>query len=577
MPKIPTYQPGGVSLRPLPTPQAAQNLPAAAFDGGGTAWQQIGQDLKSVANDWEKRAEEMKKEDDANAVMAAYTEASDLARQWTMTTQEARLGQNALGRKQIGGASAYERDVYEDATITYDEISKKVAEKLANDDQRNAFMAMWSREREMGLDKAASFMATQRKAWQDGQTEAMLTNAVNNAADNAGNEKAIEENLLLGKKVLWANRRGKSSQEMQALEDNFTSTVHGAVLNNLAKTDVGAAKGYYAKYGKQLDAKADEQVKGLIEREEVVQLSMDNALRILGKGLSDKEMKAEVDRLYPTNGAMRDAVWTRIRQEQAFRKQGQEESKRARLGTLLRDIYTEADPQKRMDMVLRSNPEDFSQALNFVEALNKPAPESPEDKENSRRLDSVINAQLRREVDLGTFKSEHEILSRASQLGVKDITNANDAVNYWRGGGGGLKDSEVRTMFKEMTGKDAAKDEKKFAAVYDYINTLAPKAEGRQVPPETVRKLMGEALLNYDPGLFSSERNNAEWLAQNKKALSEFKGADLYEFRPDIPPETQAGIASYLRANKKDASPDSIRKYYIHKYMGIPIQKQGGK
>lgn len=333
------------------------------------------------------------------------------------------------------------------------------------------------------------------------------------------------------------------------------------ITQSLAEGNTRRASELMGKWSDDLDAKTRASLTDKIRDEVIVRDSLNIATSLLDKGLGEQAAKKYVDETYGDDVRMRDAVWTRYRQEQTFRKQAAEESKRAQYGNLLKGIYTEQDPRARVEMAMRANPEFFQGALAFAESLNKPPADTPELKEAAKRYDAQVNAELRRMVDAGLFKTEHEIYAKATEMNVREIGNVSDSINYWKSGGGGLKDSEVRTMFAEVTGSQAKDKPELYAAVYSFIESNSPKAEGRQVPPETVRKLMNQALLSKDGGWFGSDKTLAE----------HFKtGGSLDDFDADIPGDVRDAITAELKRRKVKISEKNIQRIYKIEYMGFP-------
>lgn len=116
-------------------------------------------------------------------------------------------------------------------------------------------------------------------------------------------------------------------------------------------------------------------------------------------------------------------------------------------------------------------------------------------------------------------------------------------------------------MFAEVTGAEAKSKPALYAAVYSYIEANMPKAEGRQVPPETVRKLMNQALLSKDGGWFGSDKTLAEHFRV---------GGNLNDFDVEVPDDVRDAIIAELKKRKKKVSEQSIQSVYKIEYMGFP-------
>lgn len=572
MPRIPVYQ-QQVQPEAMPTVRRSVQYTPNAF--GAPQAQAIG-NIAEVAdnatNQLAAQAEIIRKKKEAIWVQERLGKLAQQYDTYTYGTPDGQV-QGVLNSKGLAAAKAAEG-----ANEQLDQIINDMMTDAPSPDAVNEFRVRALAVRTGTSSTIARHAATEVNNY---HSEAALGNANIQAeaiaADYNQSPESIDQQFMerVAPSISEAARlRGKPQDE--AIRDAKAGLYQQIITQSLAEGNTKRASDLLSRWTDDIDAKTRASLTDKIRTERIASDSLNIATSMLDKGLGEQAAKKYVDETYGDDVHMRDAVWTRYRQEQSFRKQASEESKKAQYGSLLKNIFTEKDPRVRVEMAMRANPEFFQGALSFADSLNKPPADTPELKEAAKRYDAQINAELRRMVDAGLFTSEHEIYAKAAEMNVREIGNIGDSVTYWKGGGGGLKDSEVRTMFKEMTGDDASKSPDKFAAVYDYISTFAPKAEGRQVPPEIVRKLMSESLLSWDPGVLSSEKTNAEWLSRNKQKLDEFKGSDLYEFKPEIPPATRAEIEKYLRANNKDSSLSSVRKYYIHKFMGVPVQQQGG-
>jgi hypothetical protein len=137
--------------------------------------------------------------------------------------------------------------------------------------------------------------------------------------------------------------------------------------------------------------------------------------------------------------------------------------------------------------------------------------------------------------------------------------------SYFRSGGAaaGLKDSNVRTIYKSITGKDAVDKPEQYGRVWEYVRNNLP--EGRKPTDEEVRKLVGQALT-------WGERKGGGWGYGENMPLTEaiLKG-HLETWLPDVDDEEERKIKNILKENGKLVNDTTIRLYKKHIIMGLPL------
>lgn len=563
MPRIPVYQ-QQVAPQDLPGARLGTRFNVGQFDGGLSGAKAVTDALDQGAKTAYTVGEQIQKKKDAIWVQERLAK---LAQKYDTYTYGSPDGQVTGVLTSKGLAAA---DAAKTAPEFLDQALSELTAEAPSQDALADFRARALSIRTSTSSTIARHAATELNRY---HAEAAQGNAQvqmeSIAADYNQSPEAIDEAFaarVAPSIAKVARLTGKPTGEV--MREARAGLYAQVITQTLATGDTRRAQALMGRedWNDALDAKTRASLTDKIRDEVIVRDSLSIATDLLDRGVGEKAAKQWLDEKYGDDVRMRDAVWTRYRQEQAFRKQGAEESKRAQYGNLLKEIYTTQDPRQRVELAMRANPEFFQGALAFAESLNKPPADSPELKEAAKRDDAVINAELRRMVDAGLIGSETDLYAKAVEFGVREISNVKDAADYWQKGGGGLKDSEVRTMFAEVTGNQAKDKPQIYAAVYSYIEANAPKAEGRQVPPEVVRKLMNQALLSNDGGWFGSEKTLAE----------HFKtGGSLDDFAVDIPASEREAIVAELKRRRArgeniKVNEENIQRVYKLEFMGFP-------
>lgn len=563
MPRIPVYQ-QQVAQQGLPGARLGTRFNADQFDGGMSGAKGVTDALNQGAKTAYTVGEHIQKKKDAIWVQERLAK---LAQKYDTYTYGSPDGQVTGVLTSKGLAAA---DAAKTAPEFLDKAMSEMTGEAPSQDALAEFRARALSIRTSTSSTIARHAATELNRYhaEAAQGNAQVQSETASRDYNQSPEMLNEAfNTRVAPSIIEAARlTGKPVEaELMMARSSFYAQV---ITQNIAAGDTRRAQELMGRedWNDALDAKTRAALTDKIRDEVIVRDSLSIATNMLDSGMGEKAAKKMLDEKYADDVRMRDAVWTRYRQEQAFRKQGAEESKRAQYGNLLKDIYTTQDPRQRVELAMRANPEFFQGALSFAESLNKPPADNPEMKEAAKRYDATVNAELRRMVDAGMFTAEHDIYSKATELGVREISNVKDAADYWQKGGGGLKDSEVRSLFAEVTGKQANAKPELYAAVYNYIEANAPKAEGRQVPPEVVRKLMNQALLSNDGGWFSSEKT----LAEHYKT-----GGGLDDFAVDIPASEREAIVAELKRRRANGesikvNEENIQRVYKLEFMGFP-------
>ncbi|EGY23973.1 hypothetical protein DA2_3807 [Desulfovibrio sp. A2] len=405
-------------------------------------------------------------------------------------------------------------------------------------------------------EKGMGYAAQQKETWLGSVRKGALAQYEQTVAANWDNPEYLDNQNLVLKRQLADMAPGMDHTALNAEIDRIT--VGNRIGAMLTAGRTGDARELLETHGKLLGASYDE-VAGRVRSESIVQESLPAALKLLdegGGGGDATQIREKVRTLYGGDQRMMDAVWGHVRQELALRKQERAEAEQGQLDATLKALFQETDPRKRLDIVNRYSGKHFAQVITFAEHLNKPTPAATE---GAERKDLVVNARLRSMVDTGQLNSEEQVLFKAAEMGITDISKAKDAVEYWRGGGGKVKDSDLHGMFKELTGNAWDKKPEQFATAADFVRRQLPP-EGRTPDATTVRKAMAQALMK-DDSMFGAKTYGQHLAA----------GGDPEAFVPDISKVDRKRIEGELRDGGQRVTEQNIRDMYLYspRWMGL--------
>lgn len=408
-------------------------------------------------------------------------------------------------------------------------------------------------------EKGSIYAGKQKDAWLGSVRKGALAQYGQTVAANWDNPEYLDNQNLVLKRRMADMAPGMDHTALNAEIDRIT--VGNRIGAMLAAGRTGDARGLLDTHGTLLGDAYDE-VAGRVRSESIVQESLPAALKLLdeddkeGGGGDATRIREKVRTLYAGDQRMMDAVWGHVRQELTLRKQERAEAEQGQLDATLKALFRETDPRKRLDLVNRYSGKHFARAVAFAEHLNNPTPAATE---GAERKDLVINARLRALVDEGRLGSEEQVLFKASEMGITDISKAKDAVEYWRGGGGRVKDGDLHGIFKELTGKAWDEEPEQFATAADFVRRQLPP-EGRTPDTATVRKAMAQALMK-DDSMF--------WVKTYGQHLA--AGSDPEAFVPDISKVDRKRIEGELRDGGQRVTERNIRDMYLYspRWMGL--------
>lgn len=278
MPRVPAYD--GQTVMPQAVPQAFQRNQATPADYGAQIGEALAQGGRTVANAAERintRASEMKREDDALKVEAAFAGWSDRERAFLHDPERGlytRRGANALTS-------------YDDAMKWWEAEAKSTIEGLENPNQQRLMQSMLARRRDASLDGVARHTARERQtamgeAWNARQRSIEQDAAA--AFNDDGRVNALLAEADAGT-VFWGQRQGLPAEVIDLNRRTSRSNIRSTVVERMAESDPLAAKAYLDKYRDEIDG--------------ATQTRLDRALRA---GVTQRTAQQAVSRVLPKPG-----------------------------------------------------------------------------------------------------------------------------------------------------------------------------------------------------------------------------------------------------------------------------------
>jgi hypothetical protein len=430
MPRVPTYDGPQVAPARINTPY--QNIQTSPVEFGGAAGrglEQVAAGIGTTANLLARRAEEMRKEDDAAAAMEGYSKAGARIRDVLHDQEKGVLSRR--GAQAMGALNDSKREL--------DAIYRDVSSGLKNEDQRRQFKQLFDRRQSAELDGVARHVARERQAYKDEATAALVTGAVEAAANGYRNRTAISEALSVSETAIRANGQGKPPEVIKQQLEAARSAIHRGVVERMSIDDPTGAKAYYDRVKGEVDGKDHAQIEKLLKdgvTRQVAQGHEDRIARTIGAGNLDDMLK-EARKI--SDPAVRDDVVQRVKIRFAEHKATRDEAERANRdsawGTILggggvdqvpTTVWSGLDGTTQKAMV------------DYVENRARRAARDNSDMGVYDKLNRMITS------DLEGFKS-YDILRHAPDLSERHLEKFLDLQRAARGADGDGKVTQLRT------------------------------------------------------------------------------------------------------------------------------------
>ena len=297
---VPRIRADRIQVAPDQTPFSGVRAGAGSFGGlEATATRRFGRNVEDVGGLISRRAQEMKNEDDANAAMETYTQATEELRAYLHAPDSgvySRRGKQAQG-------------VYEEADKKFGEIDRRHSGGLKNEPQRRAYNAMMRRHRESTMNGVARHAASERRTYKDQNTMALIKGSIEDAGNNYTDPQVIQDSLQIADSAIRANGKGKAPAVVELERQNAKSAIHSTVIDRMMVNDPLAAKAYYKKHKKEVldDVRIEKNIKASTIRA----LSQAKTAEIMFKDLSETESLALARKIKDPD--VRDQTVTRIK------------------------------------------------------------------------------------------------------------------------------------------------------------------------------------------------------------------------------------------------------------------------
>jgi soluble lytic murein transglycosylase len=245
MARIPVYE--EPLVKPIAAPDQAirVSVPSGLAGGAtGQALEQVGGQLGKVANLFDRRVEELRKEDDAAKVLQTYTQATDQTRTLLYNPD------NGLYTKRGGdamGASAT-------AQKSLDEVYRNSLGTLRSPEQQRAFTAMWTRHSSSELDGLARHEAKERQDYRDQVSASLVKGAADDAANRYNDPLAVDLALETADRAIIANTKGLPPDAIKLQQHQAHSGIQKAVVLRQMVADPLGAEQYYKDHADEFTA-----------------------------------------------------------------------------------------------------------------------------------------------------------------------------------------------------------------------------------------------------------------------------------------------------------------------------------
>lgn len=302
MPRVPTYDIGGVANAPVPGVRFSANATGASF-GGTRAKQlsQFGQALQATSDDIARSAvvynETTLKRRDTSVARDSYIKASSEANQY-MIDVFGREGKDAV-------------DMYPEVEERLGEITRRYEESLSNPRQREFFRASFDRSVENSLNRTAVYIQEARKKFEADTIDAENSLAVDTAVAVRTDPSAIVESERTIRANTAYRYRGQGPDVQKQKTDEAVNHLHTSVLKALQYDSPEAAQGYLTANWDKFNPTLREELKKVLKDTVESKVRRDTAQQIVASGKSLEDQLKAVDKIKDPQRA--DAVRKRVK------------------------------------------------------------------------------------------------------------------------------------------------------------------------------------------------------------------------------------------------------------------------
>ena len=258
--------------------------------------------LNRVGNAFQKRATEIKTQQDQDAAKEAFTRASDELRGFLH-------GENGVYSKNG-------RDAFDSVQLTDTEmanISSKAGEVLSTD-QKKMFDTLWGQRRETSLNGVSRYEAGQRKVYTQQATAALNKDALDNAVNNYTDPGAIQDSLDT---IELNARTSGEGLDIGATDEQIASqqsNIHKAVIDRMLVNDPQMAQEYYDTNKDRIDGEAHTGIEAALKKRSIAAESQLKTDEIMASGGTASEQMSAARNI--DDPEIRDNVVSRVKLRQ---------------------------------------------------------------------------------------------------------------------------------------------------------------------------------------------------------------------------------------------------------------------
>lgn len=565
MPTVKRYEPGQVEQKVAPLVErqvkgADIAAPHRAVAKSGLAVANLGTQIARAASTIDDRK-------DKAAAKQAYVSFGDEIRD--LHTD---YGNRTL-KTAMGSTSEFQKEI--------DKTLEKAAGSLENDYQRDLFRSLAYTKRGSALDKQATHEAHQLKEWEAATSSAMANESIQYAAENytivTNGTQMINTAVIkdMKKNIELAVATAGVDLDATILADQTkaqVSMMHYAVLNTmLVDENTKMANDYFEKYNDEI-----------LEDVSGKKLGLKKRIETYGK-IKESQIKADEIFLETLNyedqlglardigdPEVRDATVARIKARKVETDKVEDDQKRDRLDAQtneILDIHKNGGAFEAALEIAAKNPNGSERLKLRKIAMNIFTKEDTvtfPDKfvEVMTRIDSRIHKK-------GPINSLNQLyLEYKPYLSNSDF---DQVTAYWQKGGsiGGLTDNKVKSIYKNLTGKDPNKSKsqaKAYKGIWDYVVDNLP--EGKKPTDKEVKALITQAVVDGE-----RQGGGFGYGADTTYLEAQKRGHDS-TWLPDVTNEERDAITKKLKDIDEPVSDFTIRLYKRLYMLELPMTQE---
>lgn len=264
---VDSYSNKMVVQKPLNGPRAS----GEEFGAGiGRAFQGVGNAVSKVSDDVYKQYQVAKQKEDISVVVELENELSAFNRVNLNEGAYTLRGKNAFGAK-----AQYEKEL--------EKFEKNAQKRLQNDDQKQLFTTMFSRNRNANLNSLSTHEQNEKMRWQDETTVIASQRAIDDSLANYSNDELVEQSYKSGLAAIKTNYFGRDELMGSKVADFKSEFFKMGVLRR-ADDDADGGRSYYEEHKQDILGRDHSTIEEALKKKKIYQEELPIKLK-------EKEMK----------------------------------------------------------------------------------------------------------------------------------------------------------------------------------------------------------------------------------------------------------------------------------------------